>query len=323
MLDVDLSPAGSLTGEKTALAGLFSQAHDYAHASRSSATWRAYASDWRHFANWCAAHDLQALPAKSSTLSLYLTDLATRYKVATIERRLASISQMHQLQGHTSPTSSADVRTVFAGVRREHRHPQKQKDAMVTSLLRLVVAALPESIAGQRDRALILVGFASALRRSEIAALDVANVEEAPEGLVLTVLKSKTDQEGHSRRIGIPYGSSLATCPVRSLRSWLKASGISEGALFRGVDRHGNVTGRLSGHAVAAIIQRSAARAGLDAQKFAGHSLRSGLATSAATAGVSERIIMKQTGHRSVQMVRKYIREGELFTANAAAQVGL
>ena len=186
-----------------------------------------------------------------------------------------------------------------------------------------MVATLPDNLLGLRDRALLLIGFAGAFRRSELVSLDVEDVEECAEGLRVTLRRSKTDQEGAGEVKGIPYGRKLETCPVRALRAWLEAAGITAGPIFRSVNRHGQVQpGRLSDKAVALVVKRAAEAAGFDATRYAGHSLRTGLTTSAAAAGVQERDIMRQTGHRSVNMVRRYIREGELFRSNAAAQVG-
>jgi integrase len=170
-----------------------------------------------------------------------------------------------------------------------------------------------------RDRALLLVGFASALRRAELVSLNVEDVTTGPDGLTITLRRSKTDQEGAGRPIGVPFGSSPATCPVRALAAWVAAAGITDGPLFRGVSRHGALLGRLSGRGVARVVQRGAASVGLEVANFGGHSLRAGLATAAEKAGKSERAIMAQTGHRSVTMVRRYIRDANLFSDNAAA----
>jgi integrase len=187
-----------------------------------------------------------------------------------------------------------------------------------------MIVGLPESLLGERDRALLLVCFAGAFRRSELVSLDVADVSFTRDGLVIRLRRSKTDQEGEGRTIGIPYGSRPMTCPVRALKEWLDFSGITAGPLFRPVNRHGQVLAtRLSDRGVARVVQRAAAAAGLDPTDVAGHSLRAGLATSAAAAGVSERAIMAQTGHKSLPMVRRYIRDGSLFIENAAAGVGL
>jgi integrase len=178
--------------------------------------------------------------------------------------------------------------------------------------------------AGCRDRALLLLGFAGALRRSELVGLDVADVSEGTDGLTVRLRRSKTDQEGAGRTIGVPYGSNPITCPVRAWRGWLEVSGIAEGPAFRPVDRHGHIGAtRLSAPAVALVLKRHAARAELDPGEVAGHSLRAGLATSAAVAGVPERVIAEQTGHKGTAMLRRYIREGSLFRENAAGAVGL
>jgi integrase len=180
--------------------------------------------------------------------------------------------------------------------------------------LKLMLERLPTTRVGLRDRALLLLGFAGAFRRSELVSLDVADLEFARAGLIVTLRKSKTDQEGNSRRLGIPFGSSETTCPVRSVQAWLEAALITSGPVFRPLDVFDRVQPeRLSDKAVARIVKRRAKAVGLDPARYAGHSLRAGLATSAAAAGASERVIMSQTGHRSADMVRRYIREGALF----------
>jgi integrase len=190
--------------------------------------------------------------------------------------------------------------------------------------LKAMVAALPRSTKGIRDRALLLMGFAGALRRSELVALDVTNVTASDNGLLIMLRRSKTDQEGAGRTVGIPYGSHLETCPVRAVQAWLQASEITKGPIFRPVDQHGIIAStRLSDRSVARIIQSAAKRAGLDPEQFAGHSLRAGLATAAAAAGVSEHDIARTTGDRSVAVLRRYVRTATVFERNAAASVGL
>jgi integrase len=170
----------------------------------------------------------------------------------------------------------------------------------------------------------VLLGFAGAFRRSELVGLDVEDCSFGKDGLTVTLRRSKTDQDGAGRKIGIPYGSNPETCPVRTFQAWIEQAGIAGGPLFRSINRHGQVQpGRLSGIDVARIVKKLAERAGLDAAKYAGHSLRAGHATAAAISGASERSIMNQTGHRSVQMVRRYIRDGSLFRENSAGKLGL
>jgi integrase len=187
-----------------------------------------------------------------------------------------------------------------------------------------MVDATDAAIIGSRDRALVPLGFASAFRRSELVRLDVEDCAFGKDGLTVTLRRSKTDQESVGRKIGIAYGSNPETCPVRILQTWLELAGIPAGPLFRSINRHGRIqVGRLSDIDVARVVKKLVERAGLDAAKYAGHSLRAGHATRAALGGASERSIMNQTGHRSVQMVRRYIRDGSLFRKNSAGKRGL
>jgi site-specific recombinase XerD len=298
---------------------------DYAARSKSAATIKAYASGWRDFLSFCEARDVSALPASDHTVALYLSDMADRgARAATIARRLVVISQAHKGADLPSPTTSSLVHRVHAGVRRTIGTAQVGKAPALVADLKKMVHNLPGTRVGLRDRALLLVGFAGAFRRAELVSLDVAVLEFSSAGLIVTLRVSKTDQEKSGRRIGIPFGSSEATCPVRSLQAWLETARIQEGPIFRPLDRFQRVQPtRLSAERVALIVKRRAKAVGLDPARYAGHSLRSGLATSAAAAGASERVIMSQTGHRSADMVRKYIREGNLFNSNAAAIAGL
>jgi integrase len=212
----------------------------------------------------------------------------------------------------------------MAGIRRSKGNAADAKTPVLVEDLKRMIVRLPENLLGVRDRALLLIGFCGAFRRSELVALDVADVAFSREGLVLTIRRSKTDQEAEGRKIGIPYAAHVETCPIRSLQEWLEKSGITEGPIFRPVDRHGKMaSARLSARSVAGVVKRRAATVGLNAREVAGHSLRSGLCTSAAMAGASERAIMAQTGHRSEKMVRRYIRDGSLWRENAVAVVGL
>jgi integrase len=296
----------------------------YIRSSKATNTRRAYRADWDHFTIWCTTHSFGALPAAAETVAMYAAALAEDHKVATITRRLAAISQAHQAAGYESPCKVSIVQAAMAGIRRSKGTAPATKTPTLTDDIRMMVAATPSTLLGARDRALLLVGFAGAFRRLELVGIDRCDLEITPEGLVVALRRSKTDQEGQGRKVAIPYGSHPQTCPVRALEAWLQASGIGEGAVFRPVNRHGRIQpGRLSGYAVAIVVKRYAEASGLDPAKFAGHSLRAGLATAAAIGGASERAIMAQTGHRSTAMVRRYIRDGNLFRENAAAKVGL
>ena len=300
------------------------RARDYAADAKADNTRRAYRSDWRRFESWCARNGLESLPATPAAVAFYLSAHAGMLKASTLIRHLATISQAHKTAGLEAPTASPEVRAVFQGIKRVHGTAANAKQPVLVPELRRMVAALPSNTLGVRDRALLLLGFAGAFRRSELVAVDVEDLEPTSDGVTVTVRHSKTDQEHAGRKVGIPYGSDPATCPVRSVKAWLEISGITTGALFRSVTRHGRINEkRLSDRAVAEVVKRAARAAGLDPAELAGHSLRAGLATSAAKAGKSERSIMAQTGHRSVIVARRYIRDGGLFTDNAAAGIGL
>lgn len=309
----------------TALATLIDRASDYASAARATNTIRAYRADWESFTNWCNDHHLISLPAVPATVAAYLTaQTDAGKKPATLDRRLVAISQAHKLAGYDSPTTDTRVRKVMQGIKRVHGTAQVQKAPILIETVRAMVATLGNDPQSTRDRALLLVGFAGAFRRSELVSLDVSDVKFTSAGMVITLKRSKTDQEGVGSKKAIPLGTQIATCPVRALRAWLARAAMTAGPIFRPVDRNGHARAkRLTGDGVSRIVKRVAVATGLPAEDFAGHSLRAGFATSAAAAGVEERTIMKQTGHTSEKMVRKYIREGELFQDNAAGRVGL
>lgn len=314
------TPAGGLTVS----AELVDQARTFAAAAKAPRTRDAYRREWAAFVAWCEARSLAALPAAPSTVALFLTDRAAAgIRPASLDVALAAVSEAHRAAGLASPRVSAEVRAVRAGIRRTVGTAQRQAAPVLVGDLRSMVGAVSEGIAGLRDRALLLVGFAGGFRRSELVALEVADLDFGTDGLTVTLRRSKTDQEGEGRKVGLPYGNAPATCPVRSLRAWLEAASVSAGPVFRAVHTHGQIRGALSGRDVARIVKRTATAAGMDAARFSGHSLRAGLATSAAKAGKSERAIMAQTGHRSSAMVRRYIRDAGLFTDNAAAGIGL
>lgn len=308
------------------LARLLAQAEAIFRSSRAGSTLRAYEHDWKQFRTWSEQHRLVPLPASTEAVILYATDLTKnqRRKWNTLSRRLAAISQLHQRAGFDSPTATWPMKQFLAGLRRELGIAPVRKKPVLVADLKEIVGALPDSLLGKRDRALLLLGFAGALRRSELAALDAGDLEDTREGLIVHIRRSKTDQEGEGRKVGIPQGADQATCPVWALDEWLQAANIQSGAVFRVMNRHGQVLPkRLSGEGVAIVVKRSVEKLGYDPALFSGHSLRAGLATSAAAAGKGERAIMNQTGHRSVTTVRRYIRDGSLFRENAADGLGL
>jgi site-specific recombinase XerD len=307
------------------LSPYLAEAERYVRSSKAANTIRAYRSDWTHFRKFCGERNVVSLPAAPATLAAYAADSARRLRARTIERRLTAISQAHQLAGLPSPAEDKLVRTVMAGIRRVKGTTQTGKDPLSPELLRKMFEGLSGDLQAVRDRALLLVGFAGAFRRSELVALRGEDIRLSDEGLVVTIPRSKTDPEGAGQPVGIPYGSHPESCPVRALTIWLDRSGITGGPLFPAIGRWGRevTTKPICDHQLAKIIKRLAEKANLDPQVFSGHSLRSGLATSAAGGGASERSIMEQTRHRSLKQVRKYIRRGSLFKENAAARSGL
>jgi site-specific recombinase XerD len=322
-----LQRANGVAGDE--LAALEQSARDYAGQAKAENTVRAYRADWRLFEAWCKARGLSPLPASPATMALYVTALADAgRRVSSIERKLVSISRAHKLAGCDSPTSSAELREVMKGIRHERGTVPVQKVPISVAALRAMSAAAPATLLGLRDRALLLLGFAGAFRRSELVALDVADIRETDDGLEVLIRRSKTDQDGRGRKIGIPYGSNPLTCPVRAYRAWLSAAAVAAGAVFRRITRSGPRGGRvleqrIGSKAVSIVVKRYASPANLDASDLGGHSLRAGLLTAAAKAGKDRRVLKKQSGHRSDAILDGYIRDGELFADNAASGIGL
>jgi site-specific recombinase XerD len=300
------------------------QVREFIRASKADNTLRGYKSDWREFSAWSEAHGIRSLPASPESVASYIAECAGHLKPGSIQRRLNAIAEAHKAVGLESPTHAPIVVNTMKGIRRTKGTAPTQKAPTLIDNIRAMVDATDAGIIGARDRALILLGFAGAFRRSELVGLNLEDCVFGKDGLTVTLRRSKIDQDGAGRKIGIPYGSNPETCPVRILQAWIELAGINAGPLFRSVSRFARLQpGRLSGTDVARVVKKLADRVGLDAAKYAGHSLRAGHATSAAIAGASERSMMRQTGHRSAQMVRRYIRDGSLFRENSAGKLGL
>ncbi len=305
-------------------AAVAAETRAYLEAAVAANTRRAHRSHWADFRAWCDSHGCSALPASAETVAAYLTVQAQSRRVGTLEHRLATIAKAHHAAGLPNPAASELVRLQMRGIRRIRGIAPMQKTPTLVADLRAMVATLPDSLLGVRDRALLLVGFAGAFRRAELVALDFADLAFSAEGVTITVRRSKTDQERVGMQKAIHYGRVPATCPVTALRVWLEMADITEGPIFRPINRHGQLGAtRLSDKAVALVVKRTAATTGLDPAQYAGHSLRAGLVTQAAANGEEERNIMRQTGHKSLLMVRRYIRAGSLFRDNITDRIGL
>lgn len=298
----------------------------YAKNAKAKNTRRAYESDWNDFVAYLKKRNHSAVPASPDDVALYLRYLVQRrgLKVSTVRRRLAAIAEAHQSNGYPTPTDEWVVRNTVRRLRLEHGAPARGKAPLLIEDLRKLMDIIPKTLTGARDRAILLLGFASALRRRELVGLTLNDLALAPEGLVLAVNHSKTDQTHKGRKIGIPYGTHEATCPVRAVLRWIDEARLSDGPLFRGITKHGAVQmTQLSDQIVARIVKRYTKAIGKYAGRFSAHSLRAGFITSAAIAGVQEREIQNQSGHHSVTVLRRYIRDACIFRHNAAAKVGL
>jgi site-specific recombinase XerD len=280
----------------------------YLAAEKSDNTRRAYRTDFDHYTAWCDSQELQALPGSAETVARYLAFLAdSGLKPSTIERRRAAIRYAHKAGGYEPPTAAEGVKATMRGIRRTKRSRIVRKAPATSERIVQMLSALPDNLIGRRDRALLLIAFAAALRRSELVALDVLDVDWFDAGIVITLQRSKTDQEGRGRTIAVPNGSKLT--PVDALQFWLVSADIREGPIFRGVDRHGRVSKEaLTDRSVARIIKRAAKAAGLDETAFSGHSPRAGFVTQALTDKVDPFKIMTVTGHRKVDTLKIYDR---------------
>jgi site-specific recombinase XerD len=320
-------PRLSLVARSRDLENLIEKTKAYIRGAKSPATLRAYRSDFKDFTRFCREHNFSFLPATPETVALYIADCASRLASATITRRLTSITKAHQSAGYKeSPASTHQfiVSETLKGIRRAIGTAQHGKKPLLTADIRRIVAHCPKNLTGTRDRALVLIGFAGAFRRSELAAIDVSDVSFCKDGLVIDLRRSKTDQEASGRQVGIPFGEDPATCPVRTLRRWMKEAHLKSGRAFRAIDRHGHIAHRgLHRASVGWILKRAAHRARMKTEPLGGHSLRAGCVTQAAMNGANERDIMRQTGHKSAETLAKYIRIGRMFTSNAAASLGI
>jgi site-specific recombinase XerD len=289
-----------------------------AKAEKAASTRKAYGTDFRIFRTWCDARNVPALPAAPETVAAYLAANAGTSKASTLGRRIAAIRYAHKLAGLALPTDAEGVKATMRGIRRTHGSAKVRKAPAVAGKMLGMVATAPNKLAGLRDRALLSIGFGGALRRSELVALDVADIADTETGLLVTIRGSKTDQERQGVTIAIARGD--IACPAKALREWLDAAGIETGPIFRAINKAGTVAAeRLTDRSVANIVKAYAERAGFDASTFSGHSLRSGFLTSAAAKGASIFKMMDVSRHKSVDTLRGYVRDAELFRDHAGA----
>ena len=287
----------------------------YVSAAIADNTRRAYRQDLEDFLAWGGS-----IPASPEVVAAYVAERAQTQAVATLTRRVVGIGRAHVSQGLPDATKSDLVRTVLRGVRRVNGATQRRVNPLVKRELLEMVECM-DGVRGARDRALLLLGFSAALRRSELAALQVEDVEMVREGMLVNLRKSKTDQDAVGRKIAIPWGRTVV-CPVQALRHWLDVAKITDGPIFRAIGRGDHIgTQQFSAQSIALIIKGYAALVGLDQAKFSGHSLRAGFVTSAIQAGVAVHKIQQQTGHKSVEMLGRYIRDASLFDGNASGAI--
>ena len=296
-------------------------------SSKASNTVRAYKSDFNDFGIFCVQNGLKSLPSEPKVVSLYLTHLSTKdAKMSTLKRRLVSIGVIHKLKGHYLDTKHPAIIENIMGIKRRKGSFQKAKKPILINSLKKIINVIDqqkkEEIKKLRDRSIILIGFSGGFRRNEIVSLDYDDLDFVPEGLKLSIRRSKTDQFGEGFTKALPYFDSSQYCPVVSLKKLLDLSKIRSGPVFRRFSKGSKLSeNRLTDQTVALLIKEYLNLAGIDSKNFSGHSLRSGFATSAAESGVEERNIMAMTGHKSTEMVRRYIKEANLFKNNALNKI--
>lgn len=299
---------------------------EYLECSISDNTRKAYRTLWRQFDSWCDFERIEAIPATPETVASYLIYMAKfGKKASTVNSACAAIRLAHQSGGAPDPTAAPLVKQTLKGIRRKHGTASVQKAATLPPDIRAMVDTFDTAtLIGLRDRAIILVGFFTASRRSELIGLNVCDIEETVEGIKVTIRRSKTDQESKGFMKAVTRQDQPSYCPVRALRTYLESAGIVEGPVFRSIAKGEKVSMKaLSGQAIACIVKSAAANAGLDSGKYSGHSLRAGLVTTAAREGASMIEIMSQTGHKSTDTVVKYIRKARLFDDTVTKRIKL
>ncbi len=297
-------------------------------SSKANNTLRAYKSDFKDFGAFCAKHGLNSLPTEPKIVSLYITHLSKNSKISTLRRRLVSISMVHKLKGHYLDSKHPIIVENLMGIKRVKGSVQTGKKPLLISHLKSIINVIDEQritdINKLRDKSIILIGFGGGFRRTELVSIDHEDLEFVNEGLKITIKRSKTDQFGKGMLKGLPYFNDQNYCPVINLKKWLDISKIKTGPVFRKFSKGSVLTEkRLTDQSVVLIIKKYLNLAGIENKNFAGHSLRSGFATVAAESGADERSIMAMTGHKTTQMVRRYIKEANIFKNNALNKINI
>ena len=288
----------------------------YLRQSLAASTQAQYLIDRQDFEDWGGS-----LPANPEAIASYVAHRAETLAVATLVRRLAALSKLHDAYGFANPVRTELVKATMRGIKRSKGVAQREAAPLMKEDLFSILGKLSDRPKDLRDKALLLIGFAAALRRSEIVALNVDDIQFVRQGMIITIRQSKTDQDAAGRQVGIPLGRSR-WCPIKALEGWFAYAKITEGSIFRLINRHGHIfTQRMKPEAVSIVVRERVASIGLNSDLYSGHSLRAGLASSAAEAGVQSWAIRRTTGHRSDQMLNRYIRLGDLFQHNAAGAV--
>ena len=296
--------------------------------SKANNTLRAYKSDFKDFGAFCSKHGFNSLPTEPKIISIYLTHLSKNSKISTLRRRLVAISMVHKLKGHYLDTKHPIIIENLMGIKRTKGSMQKGKKPLLINHLKSIINVIDEQnyneIKKARDKTIILIGFGGGFRRTELISIDHEDLEFAPEGVKITIKRSKTDQFGEGMIKGLPYFSNENYCPVINLKKWIELSNTKSGPLFRRFVKGSRLTNyRLTDQSVALLIKNYLNLAGIENANYSGHSLRSGFATVAAESGADERSIMAMTGHKTTQMVRRYIREANIFKNNALNKIKL
>ncbi len=294
--------------------------------SKANNTLRAYKSDFKDFGIFCSKHGFKSLPTEPKIIALYLTHLSKTSKISTLRRRLVSISKVHKIKGHYLDTKHPVIIENLLGIKRIKGSIQKGKKPILINHLKAIINVINEQkleeIIKLRDISLVLIGFGGGFRRSELISIDYEDLEFVPEGVKILVKKSKTDQFGEGMLKGLPYSENITYCPVNNLKKWLSISNINSGPIFRRFTKGANLSvNRLTDQTVVLLIKKYLKLAGIENANYSGHSLRSGFATVAADSGADERSIMAMTGHKTTQMVRRYIREANIFKNNALSKI--